>query len=364
MLRQRFSIIILIGILWSASAAALPSLDKIPNGYTDGRIGAKYGTYSSTVGPTARPFQMRLIELENKAYGLSLLAKLDPAEQAELVFVLENEIIRLHRDIAELPKEAITDFDRHALLYGTVRTYENIRHHGERLFEDVIRFIDIQLPGPNGQQIRTELRDVLGSIYEPNYRCDEDLTQEERSERYNKRLDEFLKGGGSLGEIKVMDNRYLEELSGYMRVEYVEMESGEVRATTGSAGHILLAQGGKVKSAGQLILVKDSGGNFTFLIVSNASGSYKPDLLSARLLADKLTTRLGLRQEQVIVVKGEPVSSQTVKLYLKGRHEDPAATKRRISELEKYGKEILNRKPLSGECGKMFSALIPAGFCA
>ena len=334
-------------------------MEKLPNGVMDGRPDAKYGTYNTVVQESARGFQDQLLNLENKAFGLSKLADEDFIHQSEAVFHLEFEVIRLYREIADAPGSLVTEFERDSMLFNTVRAYKDVRHHSERLYENMIRFIDHAIPGPNGQQIRTEINNSTDheSLYYPNYRSDKDLTPAEKQQEYQKKLDGFLKKGGSLKEIKSFDAGLFRRLPEYSRFEYVWLESGAIMVTPGTAGHILLAQGAPVKSAGQIVIIKGKAPNSVMVIVSNASGNYKPDLLSAEQVAVVIGERFNIPGELVVVTKGEPLSTQEVKIYMKGQGVSPAEIDRKIQELENEGREILNPAPrgISG-CGEVFSA--------
>jgi len=334
---------------------------QIPNGYSEGAPNAIYGTYATPVSERARPYQNRLLDLEKKAYGLAGIQNTDPVqnqmEVSRLGFLLENQIFRLNLDIANAPAQDMTEFERKALLYGCSRIYKDVRHYAERIFEDMVRFIDVKLPGPNGLQLREELKNS-NCVYACNYRSSEALSSEEQAKLYKAKLDSFISEGGSLSEIRELNANYLKSLSEYTRVEYVQLESGVINVTSGSAGHILLAQGKKVLSAGQIVLLKAKNGNFIFSVISNASGSYKPDLLSAQLLANKLSQTLGLRPDQIIITKGEPISTQAVKIYLKGLGVDKELIKSKIKELDNEAKELLSKAPasrISSRCAATFS---------
>ena len=337
------------------------SVSQMPNGYGDGLPNAIYGTYTTPVQPSAKVFQDQLALIERKAYGLPAIqapAGSDPAlkeiQMSEAIYVLENEIIRINRDIANSPKETMTDFERKALLFSSARAYEAVRHHAERIYEDMIRFIDVKLPGPNGLQIREELN-ASDCLYTCNYRTAQVLSAAEQDALYKKKLASFLAEGGSLLEIHRMTPEFAKTLGGYSRFEYTWLENGDLNVTPGKAGHILLAEGKVVKSAGQIVLVKSDAGEITMAIVTNGSGSYKPDLLSAQQLADHLARQLNIPEQQVIITKGEPVSTQAVSVYLKGLGTDKAIIKKRVSDLEAIGKSIMSRVVAgSAKCANAF----------
>jgi hypothetical protein len=355
---QIIPLAIAIGLLTTSIAAISGDSTRpvIPNGHIDGRSDAKYGTYGSPMQDSARPYQDRLITLQNQAYGLAQLSGEQPVRQSELVFLLENEILGLHQDISNAPDGTLTPFERSSLLYGTVRAYQDARHHAERLYENMIRYIDLKIPGPNGQQIREEAEHGSEPLYSPNYRSDQDLTDKQREALYQKRLQDFQAEGGSMNEIQVLNAQALSAMPEYSRFEYVWMKNGEVRITAGKAGHILLANGKQVQAAGQMVFLRNHAGVFTMAIISNASGSYKPDLLSAEQVTTKIIQLLNIPDSMVLVTKGEPVSTQSVKIYMKADSVDPAVMKKRIKELESRGRELLSPKMSEPGCGGAFSA--------
>lgn len=343
----------------SLLAQAAPIAD-IPDGIIEGRSDVKYGTYGSTVQISARLFQKRLDLLSNKTYGLARMAESASTAQAQAVFELEFELVRLQMDIANAPEAAMTPYEREALLFGAARAYADVRHHAERLFENMIRYIDVRLPGPNGQQIRTEVAKQY-SVYDPNYRSDEDLSQAERDSLYAKKKAEFLAAGGSFEEVKTLNSDTMKSFGEYTRFEYVELPGGTIKITEGKAGHILLAKGGKVKSAGQMVVLKSKKGEIIGMIVSNASGSFKPDLLDARRLADRLQRSYKIPSGLMIVTKGEPLSTQAVKIYLKADGVEKALISAKEKELDALAKEIFSRSssPTSialVKCGSAFSS--------
>jgi hypothetical protein len=338
----------------TSSGATHPTVQEIPNGYMAGREDAHYGTYSSPVQQSARSYQDRMMDLENKAFGLSGLAGADNVVQSEAVYLLENEVLRLYRDIAEAPESSMSDFERLSLLAGTTRAYQQTRHHAERLYENMIRFIDHALPGPNGLQIRSG---GVEPLYSPNYRSDQELSETEKQAEYQKKVDSFLRKGGSWNEIKTLTPASFRKFSSYTRVEYVWLEDGTIRVTEGNAGHLLLAQGKAVRSAGQFVFLKDRAGKFPMMIVTNASGSYKPDIVSAEDLAYTLQRKLGISPDLTVVTKGEPVSTQAVRVYLKGMGKSPDEIDRRAKALEAEAHGILFPPPLMlPECAYIFSA--------
>lgn len=356
-MRGRF---ILFALFFGMAIVARAENKEIPNAYSQARSDARYGTFNSVFGSTARPYQKRLLDLENQAYGLSHLSLQDAVKQSELAYYLENEVMRLNLDIGN-EENPMSDFERGALLFGTAHVYQTIRQNSERLYEDMIRFIDAKLPGPTGRQIRSETLDGASSLYEPNYRSDTDMNPAERYEHYREMLKKFLDQGGSLFEMKTLDTNLARQFQAVTNLEYVWLESGQVRVTEGKAGHVLLAQGQLVKSAGQLILVRNNRGDFTLAVISNSSGNYKPDLFSAQQMAQKVQKEFGVPAELVLVTKGEPLSTQAIKIYLKGRGENPEKILRDVKAVADQGEQLLHLLPsvaasAFAACGCAFSS--------
>jgi hypothetical protein len=181
----------------------------------------------------------------------------------------------------------------------------------------MIRVIDSALPGASGLQLPTEQNGIR--LYLPNCRMERCPTEEERKKYYEDKLNEFKNTGGSLSELKVLTPKIFASLEEITKVEYVVRANDEIWITTGSAGHILLGGGEAVQSAGQVLIVKNKIGKVILLILSNASGNYKPDLLAVDKLAERFFSEFGVPIRKIIVTKGEPLSAQTVKVLLKGK---------------------------------------------
>ena len=328
------------------------STGKIPDGYQAGRTDAKYGSYHSVVAPSARTLQARLLELQNKAHGLSRLSNTDEVVQSEAVFVLENELVKLFEDVGDASASDISDTERKILLSGSVHAYQIVRTQAERLTENMVRFIDEKFPGPNGQQIRQDSENF--STYSPNYRSDHSLSEAERQKLYEARLNSFISRGGSLNEIHTLSTEFVRSLGEYTRFEYVWLPNGEIQVTEGKAGHVLLSQGNSVKSAGQIVLIKTK--NAMMLVVSNGSGNYKPDLSSAHELAEEIAHRFTIPFQYVSVTGGEPIGFQLTEIYLKGRGATPAQIQEAVERLSLAREQILNLNLSAGgiECALVF----------
>ena len=316
---------------------------KLPDGYAPGLADAKYGTYGSIFKTQEGVrLQRRLDFLENKILGFSKLSDQDPIKQSESIYLLEAALFRLHLDIGFTGSQFLTPFEREALLYGTNRQMSSLRFHGERIFEDMVRFIDVALPGPNGIQIRRDLEGSLEALYETNFRTSTPLTEVEKQKLYTDKLNEFLKKGGVLSEMFVLNADSVSKMGAFTRLEYVVRENGQIWATEGSAGHILLAEGKAVKSGGQIIILKDPAGKPTMIIISNSSGSYKPDVFSAQRTAADLAEMFKVEESVFVTTKGEPFSKQAVKIYSKGAKSSPTLLKQRMTFLEDVERRLRN----------------------
>ena len=355
----RIAIAMALLVALRGNASNHSKTEEYPKGYQEERPGVVYGAYNTVVQALARVYQERILEIENLAYGLAKLSNTDPIKQAEKIYLLENAVVNINLDVASAPDDVMTAFEKRSLLAHTGRVYTVIRTHAERIFEDMIRYIDEKLPGSTGKQNRSEsgeLASTLTSTYEANYRLDNTLTPAERDANYQRFVAEFQKKGGSLTEIKTLTPALLKSFGHYTRVEYVWLIDGKIRVTPGSAGHVLLAEGKPVKAAGQIVFLKGDDGKVSLLVISNSSGNYKPDMLSIEQLASSMQKTFGIPGELVVVTKGEPMSAQAVKIYLKGRGIDPVAIKAKMAEIEVKAEATRNPGAFATvSCGLVFS---------
>lgn len=328
----------------SARQTVTQMIQAIPDAFVAARADAPYGTYQSVVSNNAaREFQKDLSILENKLHALAaFLDKKEKAQAAEILFVLESEILRRHLDVIEGKVPGLTAFEKQSFSAATIRLYQQLRFTSERYYHDMIRFIDVALPGPNGLQIRTDINDMK-SVYASNYRRDNILSPLEQATEYKKKLDEFVKKGGQLNEMFILNKQKVGMLPNFSRMEYVQLKNGTIHATFGTAGHILLAEGKPVQTAGQILMIKDPAGKISLLVITNASGSYKPDVVSTQELARKLSKTYNINPASVLVTLGEPLSTQIVKIYMKGSGVAQADIRAKADELEKTSKEILSK---------------------
>jgi hypothetical protein len=334
----------------------------LPSGLSQGRSSAEYGSYSSAVSAgSAKLVQDRLLLIEDKIYGLpeyfSTLAK-DPVDQVKILYWMENEIIQLFETLSNLSPNEINSSDQALLSYSILRAYRMVRNNAEKLFDDVTRVIDVSLPGPYGGQVRHA--DVYLSTFRGSLPEGQALTDSDRLTLYQERLNKFLAGGGTQNEFVTLNSEWLSKLGSQTRVEYVELTTGEIRVTTGSGGHILLAKGQPIKSAGQIVFFKNLKAEFSLVIVSNGSGSYKPDLYSAESFSERLQSAFfknaGIDRSRFVVTKGEPLSAYTAALYLKSRLTPKEIISKEMAELETNVQTSIAKNRIKRSCERFMVA--------
>jgi hypothetical protein len=319
-------------------------------GIPTGRAGGSYG--SALSAGTARSFQLILDGLEDAMYGLRATrgqasGGWAPVHQARATYLLERQLLAAHQFIADAPtgthaESDVTDLlvsDRDQLLYRSVRILKDMQFHTGRLFEVMVRNVDVALPGGNGLQIPIYLSD--GRIaYVPNHRTAAALTPSQRQERYAARLTEFLHGGGLEDEMFDLTSATFAALASGTMLEYVHLPCGTVRVTAGLAGHLLLARGEAVLCAGQLLVKKSLHTTTSVLYVTNGSGTYKPDLLAAQRLTDGLTQLLGVPWHAIILAKGMPADTQTYKVLLKAMGKTSDEVRKAVGKLLREAEEV------------------------
>jgi hypothetical protein len=320
---------------FTASAGPL-NFDALPEGLPAARENSEIGVLGSAVHDPYAVYYQKLLDLvESKVYGLTLTAGEAPVSQAEKIYYVESLALGLARQI--MNDERIESlYEREILLYRALKIYGDARFSGERIFEIMIRAIDAAKPGTSGIQLPTEISEGH-VVYSPNYRYERELTQKEQRELYKQKLKEFTDAGGSLDEVKLMSVETISALPEKTMIEFVQMANGQIRFTQGSAGHILMARGNKVLSAGTMMIVKDKAGAPRIAVVSNSSGSYKPDLMPIEDLAQRIGRMLDIPAEQILITKGEPTTTQTVKILLKATGVDGDVIKTAVGLMKKDG---------------------------
>ncbi|MES2963199.1 MAG: hypothetical protein V4760_04855 [Bdellovibrionota bacterium] len=346
-MKRSFASIALVSLLVGLGPASAGPLkfEKLPDGLPAARENSEIGVLGSAVHDPYAVFYQKLLDLvESKVYGLTLTAVEAPVVQAEKIYYVESLALGLVRKILS-DKQIESQYEREILLYRALKIYGDARFSGERIFEIMIRAIDTAKPGTSGIQLPTEKAD--GSVvYSPNYRYERELTAKEKRELYKQKLAEFTAAGGSLDEVKLMNPESISALPEKAMIEFVEMANGQVRFTQGSAGHILMARGNDVRVAGTLMIVKDKAGVPRVVVISNSSGSYKPDLMPVDELAQKIARMLDIPFDQVLITKGEPTTTQTVKILLKATGVDGEVIKKAIGVMKTDG-ELAQNEPTS-----------------
>jgi hypothetical protein len=319
-------------------------LSSIPDGIPKARESAPYGAYHTPINGAGQKLDNTISVLASKVHGLALMSSEGEAKQAEAVFYLESLIIGTFLKITNSRAEDLTAFEKEALLSRTTRLYETLRAHHERLYETMLRKIDIALPGPNGPQIRIESNDPFQTCYITNCRSETPVSETFRKTFFEKKKKEFLEEGGSLSEIKQLTPELLASFGEYTRLEYVQRSNGEIWVTEGKAGHLLLADGGSVRAAGQIVILKDAEGKPSLAIVSNASGNFKPDMTSVRGMKKTLSQIFELDSDRILSTIGEPLGTQTTAILMKAELISSDQIKSKVKAMQKTS-ESLRQSP-------------------
>jgi hypothetical protein len=335
-----------ISLAFPLVAAANTGSLNIPSGLPAARENSAVGVLGSAFYNTKASEYQKLLDVAGeKTYGLSKLSNESVITQAEQVYYLETILLGLIQQIGSDPKLESAPFEKKALLHRAKLIYADTRYHGERLFEIMIREIDKAKPGTSGIQLRTEgLENVL---YTANHRVEYPLTEEERNAAYAEKLRQFEEKGGSPKEIFNLTRDTVKSFDPIQHIEFVSMpnENGAsnsiVRATKGSAGHILMAEGKVTNAAGGMVFVTNIHGEILFVIISSSSGSYKPDAYSVLQFSRAFSKRLGILSQDILLTKGEPHSAQIVKIMMKVANKSETEIKAKMDEIK------LNAKALS-----------------
>lgn len=322
---KSFFVFLLVAIQFTSglalASAESPLFIKEVNSLADGIISpradvasANYNTQYSEVVATQ---QQQIESIYKKIYGLDQIDSSDFKTKAAAVYLLEHEIALFLQDI---PSSKISSFERRSLLYKGVQAYKTLRSSAEQIYDNTLRLIDIALPGPGGPQIRIKSKQRFAT-YLPNYRSDQPLEFSQKQAFYESKLSKFLSEGGSLNEIKILiDTQVLNDAPGLSTYEYVQLPNGEIRLTKGSAGHLILAEGKMVRAAGNIAIVRDANSKISLLVVSNSSGTFKPDIYSAEQTARKIARLLKVPSERVVVTRGQPFGLQNLEILLKAEY--------------------------------------------
>lgn len=332
-------VLIISSLAFVFQVANAQNFEKINDGYRAGRSDMPRAAYDNNLSNEAQPLQDEYAYLSKKVLGLQFLQLDSSFSLALLVTRLEIALLQLYIKTYDAN---INLSEKNILGLDIIRNYQNLRFTNERLFEDTIRFIDLAIPGPNGLQTSINLNSRRG--YLPNYRTDEELTSEKRKSLLLERKEQYLKKAGNFNEIKNFSVELANSWNQVAYVEYVELVNGKVKVTEGKAGHTLLADGNAVLAAGQIVVLKDKRGSPILLIISNASGNYKPDMLNTVVLARKIAKKLKLSEYQIISTKAEPLSTQIARLQQKGSFSQDSFDQQRLAGVSQDLKSFLNHK--------------------
>lgn len=333
------------------------------SGHLAGRTDSAYGTYFSVFPLNQRKTQEKILEFESLIRGIQISnphstseITTETAENAGQLYLLESYCLALMKEIGNDPQS----WNRDALINHLNRLYKEIRILNEKHFENMVRFIDLKFPGPNGLQNKVYSPKYKAVVYSPNYRIDEKLSPDQKIKLYNEKLNAYIQDNGNLDEIKTLTIEYYQSLVGLHRFEYVEMDNGEIFVTQGNAGHILLAKGGRVRAAGQFVILKNDLGETLHFGISNASGSYKPDIYNIELLAQRISQEFQINPNTIVTTKGEPLGLQIVKILLKGLKTEKDTAKNFLAQYKSQSDLILNDPTLvelkeTHRCSSLFN---------
>jgi hypothetical protein len=130
------------------------------------------------------------------------------------------------------------------------------------------------------------------TLYRNTFKKNYALSGEERTQEYDQRVNTFLDGGGSFGDIILLDNESIRELMPWSHYDYVMLPNLEIRVYPTAkedrggkpkAGHLLLIGVGPefedrlVLSAGELWVLKDHAGDLETVSIARNTGHFKPD---------------------------------------------------------------------------------------
>lgn len=350
-----------IGIAYSSEVQEF--FKKVPHGLPEAQSPFFEIERSGFIAETLQQeYRQLLHRVKDKIYGVQFLGKKDQVRVLEAIYLLEHQVISILQDFYSHRGERLSQIEKDQLVSETLDLYRTLRFQAQFYFEFVIREIDVALPGATG--LRIETVDPTGKkyLYYPNYRSDRFLSRSEQRIALEKKKKQFLDKGGNLDEIFTLDEKALRGFPTFSQLEYVMLESGEIRVTFGKSGHLLLADGKAVRSAGQLVILQSSPGEPDLVIISNASGSYKPRSFAVK---DSFSSENSLfSKTPKVFVEGEPLSLQTYKIWMKVRGIDKAVSKQQARALQSQAERILKDpflgfpRPKARELSKSCSDLL------
>lgn len=280
--------------------------------------------------------------LDSKANGFVSSNQMPSDEELKNVYLLEAAIVDTIHQIANSPDFSLSVFDRSRLVYDLSQSYITVRTHAHRMSAWIQEELDRKLPGGTGLRypVKYENSEECGFLL--NCRTDKSVTSDQRKKFYEEKRKKFLASGGDLGEMFRLDLASVSKLSTLERLEYVQREDGDIWVSSGKAGHVLLAEGQPVKAAGQLLLVKSSGGQSVFVVASSGSGSYRPYRFSVDRFRSALSKAIGYPEAEILVTDEEPLAPLLLKLAHKARGTDPKVVDQIVSEIEKKRLKFVN----------------------
>lgn len=288
------------------------SFNEVNDGFRQDPQGKTIYAYDNKLPELALSYQEKIIYLKRKVFGLGQHQNLKNDQVAAFIPSFEIEILSLYLEISN---SNVAKKDIQILQNELIRLYSALRFINEYIFEDTVRVLDVKFPGSNGVQLPEDNK--VNKLYHPNYRKEFSLPEAEQAVLFSKMHEKFLASGGSQSEMFLLNLDAVKSFGKTTYLEYVQLQDKSIIATFGKAGHILLARGKPVLAAGQIVILKDNTNTPILIIITNASGSYKPDLLQVSHTANDLINQLGFGPIATVVTKGEPLSSQLLKLLIK-----------------------------------------------
>lgn len=334
-------------------ALFIKELSNYSDGIVSPRADVSPANYNTQYSAVLTKQQQQIESIYRKLYGIDQIDSKEFVTKAKAIYLLEHEIALYLQNI---PSKTLSSFDRKSLTYRGIQAYKSLRTAAEQTYDNTLRLIDIALPGPGGPQIRLDLKKSF-ALYEPNYRSDSPLNDSQKDLFYKEKIGNFIADGGSLSEIKVlMSSDSVNDSKEFSSYEYVQAADGEIRLTSGLAGHLLLAEGRSVRAAGSIAIVRSAEGKILLLVVSNSSGTFKPDIYSAEQAARKIARTLKVSSDQLIVTRGEPFGLQNLKILLKAQGISKSEIESQLKQLQ--NKVTVARAILAnGRCENIFKLI-------
>jgi hypothetical protein len=257
------------------------------------------------------------IRNETLETNLTFSSSNDPQNLSARMLNLEIRLTEVINSISiEKTDEQSTKNSKDILLSEAIQVYQTIRTYNERIFFHLLKSLDSAFPENGGVQIISMSSDKI--TYNSNYRKNVAPTEAEAENLYKQQVQKAVQKGIDLeGKFDINLTEIKKINKSVIWLEYVWLENDRIVVTEGKMGHILLAEGRAVKSAGQIMIVKSKDDKINLISLTNASGSYRPDFYTLSDLSKHLAKRLNVKSSKIVLSRGEPLSLQNLNLYKK-----------------------------------------------